>query len=276
MTAWSPLQRRVAILGATLALTLAIYGANVATPAAVKLGLFYLVPILIATWFEGIAWGGAFVVLALVLRTSVERNQMGGAVSLPISVINQGSFAVVCGITMFAFRHMKRTQVELHTMAMHDPLTRVLNGRAFSDRLTQELERRKRYKRPLSLLYLDLDNFKTLNDSRGHQTGDAVLRLVADAMRQAVRQADVVGRLGGDEFAVLMPETDGLLADAAATRLAASLRTAFNGTPSVTASIGVVSVTSAEADSDKVLGLADQAMYEAKRAGKDRVVKVAL
>jgi diguanylate cyclase (GGDEF)-like protein len=103
-----------------------------------------------------------------------------------------------------------------------------------------------------------------------------VLRLVADAMRQAVRQADVVGRLGGDEFAVLMPETDGALADAAATRLAAGLRGAFNGTPPVTASIGVVSVLNADVDSDTVLGTADRAMYEAKRAGKDRVVKVSL
>jgi len=161
-------------------------------------------------------------------------------------------------------------------MATRDPLTRVLNGRAFTERVTHELERSRRYKRPLSLLYLDLDNFKVLNDSRGHQTGDAVLRLVADAMRQAVRLADVVGRLGGDEFAVLMPETDGALADLVAARLAANLRSAFDGTPPVTASIGIVSVMNPDADADQVVGAADRAMYEAKRTGKDRVVKVAL
>ena len=271
-----PLPRRLLTLGGTLALTLLIYGANVATPAAVKLGLFYLVPVLMATWFEGLGWGVLFAAVSVALRLSVEMEQMAGVVNLPISLVNQGSFAVVAGIAMFAFRHMHRTQAALHTMAMHDPLTRVLNARAFSDRLTHELERTRRYKRPLSLLYLDLDNFKTLNDTHGHQTGDAVLRLVADAMRQAVRQADVVGRLGGDEFAVLMPETDGPLADAAAVRLATSLRGAFSGTPPVTASIGVVSVLDGDADSDTVLGTADRAMYEAKRAGKDRVVKVAL
>ena len=123
---------------------------------------------------------------------------------------------------------------------------------------------------------MDLDNFKVINDTHGHQTGDAVLLLVADAMRSSVRTADVVGRLGGDEFAVLMPETDAQLADAAAKRLVASLRTVFKGTPSVTASIGVVSCTATDAGADDLLRRADQAMYDAKKAGKDRIVQVAL
>jgi diguanylate cyclase (GGDEF)-like protein len=123
---------------------------------------------------------------------------------------------------------------------------------------------------------MDLDNFKLINDTHGHQTGDAVLRLVADAMRTSVRTADVVGRLGGDEFGVLMPETDAQLADAAAKRLVASLRNVFKGTPSVTASIGVVSCTATDASTDDLLRRADQAMYDAKKAGKDRVVQVVI
>ncbi|PYP65741.1 MAG: hypothetical protein DMD36_18760 [Gemmatimonadetes bacterium] len=99
---------------------------------------------------------------------------------------------------------------------------------------------------------------------------------MADAMRATVRQADSVGRLGGDEFAVLMPETEGSVAHGAATRLVTSIRTVFRGTPPVTASIGVVSVTGTEAGTDELLRKADQAMYEAKRAGKDRVVQVAM
>src|SRR5216683_2248689 len=160
-------------------------------------------------------------------------------------------------------------------LAIRDPLTLVYNARAFAERLGQELKRTRRYGRPLSVLYLDLDDFKRVNDSHGHQTGDAVLKLVADAIRRAVRQLDVVSRLGGDEFAVLMPETDGDLADAAAARLAKELRDAFKGTPAVTASVGVVSCTRAEAGVDEVLRQADQAMYQAKRKGKDQAVKVA-
>jgi diguanylate cyclase (GGDEF)-like protein len=128
----------------------------------------------------------------------------------------------------------------------------------------------------VSLLYLDLDNFKELNDSRGHQTGDTVLRLVADAMRLAVRETDIVGRMGGDEFAVLMPETDGTLADTVARRLNEGIKTAFPATPAVSASIGIVSFDDTAATADDVLRRADQAMYDAKRSGKDQVVRATL
>jgi diguanylate cyclase (GGDEF)-like protein len=128
----------------------------------------------------------------------------------------------------------------------------------------------------VAVLFLDLDDFKVINDTHGHQTGDAVLRLVADAMRSSVRQSDVVGRLGGDEFAVLMPETEAAVADGAAQRLAASLRNVFKGTPTVTASIGVVACGTVDASTDELLRRADQAMYDAKRNGKDRVVQVAM
>src|SRR5258705_13207616 len=90
-------------------------------------------------------------------------------------------------------------------------------------------------------MYMDLDNFKIINDTHGHQTGDAVLRLVADAMRSSVRQADVVGRLGGDEFAGLMPETDAPLADPAAKVLGVGLPTVFKGNAAGPARNGVAS-----------------------------------
>ncbi|HEX4600538.1 MAG TPA: GGDEF domain-containing protein, partial [Gemmatimonadales bacterium] len=169
---------------------------------------------------------------------------------------------------------LRRTHGQLELLATHDPLTNVRNARSFTDVLARELGRNRRYGRPLALIYLDLDDFKRVNDAHGHDTGDAVLRLVAEAMNTAVRAADVVGRLGGDEFAVLMPETDATVAHAAATRLANDIRTVFRGTPSVTASIGVVSTAGSKIGTEELLRRADQAMYEAKRAGKDRVVQV--
>lgn len=272
----SPLLRRAIILVTGVALMLLVYLANDLTPPAVKLGLFYLVPVLFVTWYEGAAWGAVLTVGAMALRMAVELEQQVPQTTLVVSVLNQLSFGVVAGIAIFAFAHVRGTQVQLRELATNDSLTRVLNARSFAERLAQELERNRRYNRPMAVLYLDLDNFKAVNDTHGHQTGDAVLRLVADAIRRAVRGADIVGRMSGDEFAVLMPETDGAEADAVAQRLSQGLATAFHGSPTVTASIGVVSCAATKADSDDVLRSADQAMYEAKRAGKNRVVKVAL
>jgi diguanylate cyclase (GGDEF)-like protein len=267
--------QRLAGLAGGGVLMLGIYFANELTPPDVKLGLLYLVPVLLVTWYEGIEMGVVFIGAAMALRMLVELEQQPD-ISVGVSLLNQLSFAVVAAIAMLAYRRLRRSQEELARLATQDQLTQVLNARAFADRLTHELERNRRYPRPLALLYLDLDDFKVINDSHGHQTGDAVLRLVADAMRSSVRQADVVGRLGGDEFAVLMPETDAHLADSAAKRLAAGLRNVFKGTPSVTASIGVVSCTATDANTDDLLRRADQAMYDAKRLGKDRVVQVAI
>lgn len=265
---------RIVTVVATAALTGLVHWANIAASPDARLGLFYLVPVLLATWFAGLVWGIALLVASMALRLLAEIGMTDASVLELLG--SQGSFVVVAGIMMVAFWHLQQTQRELQHMAIHDPLTRVLNARAFSDRLTQELHRNRRYRRPVSLLYLDLDNFKELNDSRGHQTGDTVLRLVADAMRMAVRETDIVGRMGGDEFAVLMPETDGTLADSVAQRLAEGIKGAFPAAPAVTASIGVVSFDDTAATSDEVLGRADQAMYEAKRTGKDRVIHVGL
>jgi diguanylate cyclase (GGDEF)-like protein len=257
------------------ALMVIVYLANEYTPPPVKLGLLYLVPVLVVTWYGSLWVGIIFTLIAMVLRMIVELNQQPDTTAT-ISLLNQLSFAVVAGIAMLAYRRLRRSQDALAQLATQDQLTGVLNARAFADRLSQELDRNRRYPRPLALLYMDLDNFKIINDTHGHQTGDAVLRLVAEAMRSSVRHSDVVGRLGGDEFAVIMPETDAQLADAAATRLAASLRNVFRGTPNVTASIGVVSCTATDASTDDLIRRADQAMYDAKKAGKDRVVQVAL
>lgn len=272
----SPLVRRALTLGTGLALTLLVYLSNDLTPPAVKLGLFYLVPVLFVTWYEGALWGAVFTAGAMALRIVIELDQQMPDTTLRYTLLNQLSFAVVAGISIFAFTTVRQTQLQLRELATRDSLTRVLNAKTFAERLSQELDRNRRYGRPTALLYLDLDNFKAVNDTHGHQTGDAVLRLAADAIRRAVRGADVVGRMGGDEFAVLMPETDGAEADAVAHRLAANLANDFRGSPTVTASIGVVECTATKADGDDVLRSADQAMYDAKRAGKNRVVKVAI
>jgi len=272
----SPLLRRTLRVVAYLLLTLAVYWVNVSTPPAARLGVLYVIPVLLVTWTEGLAWGIVFGVASIALRETVAWSQMPPDTPILWRAGNAAAYVLVVAVAMAGLQKLRRSQAQLAQLVTQDVLTNVLNARAFAERLGQELERNRRYPRPLALIYMDLDNFKVINDTHGHQTGDAVLRLVADAMRTSVRTADVVGRLGGDEFGVLMPETDAPLADAAAKRLVASLRNVFKGTPSVTASIGVVSCTATDASTDDLLRRADQAMYDAKKAGKDRVVQVAI
>ena len=253
-----------------------VYLLNTRTPGELRLGILYVIPVLLAAWHDGMDWGIAFALATSLLRFSVGIDQMPASTLLDYRVLNEVAYLVVVGVAIAGLSQLRHTHAQLEQLATQDPLTNVLNARAFSQELAQELSRNRRYGRPLALIYLDLDDFKSVNDAHGHATGDAVLRLVADAMRGAVRQADVVGRLGGDEFGVLMPETDGDVAHAAANRLGSGIRTVFRGTPSVTASIGVVAVSGTEAGTDELLRKADQAMYAAKRAGKDRVVQVAM
>jgi diguanylate cyclase (GGDEF)-like protein len=272
----SPLLRRAFRLAGYVLLTLLVYFVNSVTPPDARLGILYIVPVLLVTWTEGLAWGIIFGLASIGMREVVAWTQMPAETPMIWRIANALAYVAVVALAMAGLQSLRRSQAELARLVIQDQLTNVLNARAFADRLSQELDRNRRYPRPLTLLYMDLDNFKVINDTHGHQTGDAVLRLVADAMRSSVRQADIVGRLGGDEFAVLMPETDAQLADAAAKRLVAGLRTVFKGTPTVTASIGVVSCAATDASTDDLIRRADQAMYDAKRMGKDRVVQVAL
>ncbi|HEY6091390.1 MAG TPA: GGDEF domain-containing protein [Gemmatimonadales bacterium] len=272
----SPTLRRSLRIAAYALLILFVYWVNSITPPDARLGILYVIPVLLITWTEGVIWGVAVGLASIVMREAVAWQQMPVDTPMVWRIANALAYVAVVSVAMAGLQRLRRSQAELAKLVIQDQLTNVLNARAFADRLAQELDRNRRYPHPLSLLYMDLDNFKVINDTHGHQTGDAVLRLVADAMRGSVRQADVVGRLGGDEFAVLLPETDAQLADAAAKRLVAGLRNVFKGTPSVTASIGVVSCSATDASTDDLLRRADQAMYDAKRMGKDRVVQVAL
>lgn len=272
----SPAFRRALRLTGYILVTLLVYWINAVTPPAARLGILYIIPVLLVTWTEGLAWGILFAAVTTGFRETIAWVQMPADTPMVWRVITGTAYLAVLGLAMAGLQTLRRREAQMARLVIQDPLTNVLNARAFAERLGQELDRNRRYPRPLSLMYMDLDDFKIINDTHGHQTGDAVLRLVADATRSSVRQADVVGRLGGDEFAVLMPETDAQLADAAAKRLIASLRHVFKGTPNVTASIGVVSCTATDASTDDLLRRADQAMYDAKKSGKDRVVQVAI
>ncbi len=151
---------------------------------------------------------------------------------------------------------------ELEQLSRTDPLTGLRNRRAFLDELARELSRARRQRRPLAALYLDVDDFKALNDRDGHGRGDEALAAVAAALTASLREIDVAARLGGDEFCVLLPDTDLRQAAAVAARLRARVRT----TCPLTISVGVATLRDADrAHPDRLIRRADAAMYRDKR-----------
>jgi diguanylate cyclase (GGDEF)-like protein/PAS domain S-box-containing protein len=171
----------------------------------------------------------------------------------------------------------KKTELEqanalLHLLATHDGLTGLKNRRAFEERLHSEFALARRTGRELSVLMIDIDNFKRRNDTWGHAAGDDVLRKVGLILKSTVRETDTAARYGGEEFAVLLPDTDGEQAYGLAQRLRSKMaEEAWEHSP-VTLSFGVSTVDSLMTHTDQLMRAADSAMYAAKRAGKDRIL----
>jgi len=190
---------------------------------------------------------------------------------------------------------VRRREAELRDLVTKDALTSFYNRRYFFHRMNSEIQRAKRYERTLSLLILDVDNFKRFNDTYGHLEGDALLRGLAEVIRGTIRRSDakpsyevdIACRYGGEEFAVILPEAAHVQGGEAAERLRASIeargasivaeriRRQIEETPldgkTVTVSIGVSSYPDHGTDVDSLIRAADEAMYKAKRAGKNRV-----
>ena len=165
----------------------------------------------------------------------------------------------------------------MEQLAMHDQLTGLANRHKFLQVFAVEAERRNRNGRPLSLLVIDIDHFKSVNDRFGHLAGDACLRAVAAVLERSVRAADVVGRFGGEEFLVLLPDTDSDGAKAAAENLGREMRnsefTLGDARLSLTISIGVATLAPDQpGDFDSLMHRADAAVYRAKDQGRDAVV----
>ena len=163
-----------------------------------------------------------------------------------------------------------RLRTELEHLATYDSLTQTLNRRALLQRCEDELERAQRYGNGPSIMMVDLDNFKAVNDTRGHQHGDAVLVHFAERTRQVLRRADRLGRYGGEEFLVLLPGADAQAALGVAQRIHATLAT---GHPlDCEVSIGLTSWTGPQETLDAMLSRADAALYRAKEGGRNRTV----
>lgn len=214
---------------------------------------------------------------ALYLRTSRRGKRFSDKEIKVCQIISSMAGIALRNAQLFNF--IKEEKTLLEKMAVTDDMTRLYNHRYFVKRLNEEFKRAQRYDTPLSCAMIDLDDFKRINDTYGHKSGDIILQEVARVIKNSVRETDVVARYGGEEFAVILPHTN----SEDAFSLAARIRSAVNsfrsdileGDKPVTVSIGVSTYPdSGVKDVDDLVRRADNGLYKAKGQGKNTVVSL--
>lgn len=186
------------------------------TGTEVSLTALYLIPVAVVAWYLGKSEGRAIALIAGAAQVAADLSAGNGTPDLPVIAWNA---VMIIGLSFVVGEVLTRLHRSLdgeHLLARTDPLTGVANSRSFHELAAAELERSRRYDRPFTIACLDLDHFKSVNDTLGHATGDRLLHDVGLVLRAGLRRVDIVARLGGDEFTLLLPETE---AEAAAVAL---------------------------------------------------------
>lgn len=263
---WSP--GSIGLLGAVGVLIVAIL--DLLTGNGLAFSFFYLIPVVTVAWF------GSFATAIAVA--------IAGAIAFPVTEIMNGKTyeggwvpawnflvrAATCATVALFAGKLRLSLEHERTLSRTDTLTGAANFRHFYDFAQLELARAARSGSALTVAYLDVDNFKSINDDYGHAAGDEVLRRVAATLAAVTRETDLAARLGGDEFAVLLPETGADDAPVVLTRVHESLREEIRSLGySATTSMGAITFNELPRNVDELLWPADQLMYAVKRADKD-------
>ena len=231
---------------------------------------FYLLPIGYAAWFGGRRIGFGVALVAAIAYPAAEIFSARMYTSSLIPIWNASIRLLTFAVVVFLLTSLLKQLAQVTALSQIDPLTGLLRGGRLVELLAREIERSRRYEHPFSAAYLDVDDFKKVNDTRGHAGGDEVLRSVGAAMQSTMRSTDMCARMGGDEFFVLMPETDGDAACIIIERLQRELTTTASAAgPRVTFSIGVITFDQAPATADEAVVAVDELMYDVKRGGKN-------
>jgi diguanylate cyclase (GGDEF)-like protein len=248
-----------------------VFAGDVLTGREMAFGLFYLIPVAVVTWFSGAKLGlGLSVVSAMAWFLA---DELAGVVyTRPLvrvwnAAVRLGFFLTVT----FLLPALKALEHE-RALARVDDLTGAANRRHFSELLQAECDRSRRYGHPFVVAYIDLDNFKAVNDRWGHDVGDEVLCAVVERARRHLRRTDVLARLGGDEFVVLLPETGPEAARVAIPKIHSALLDEMGRRNwPVSFSIGVVTCVDGSVSADALMRRVDEAMYAVKLKGKNAI-----
>jgi diguanylate cyclase (GGDEF)-like protein len=235
--------------------------------------LLYFVPLVVVTWYAGRLVALPLAVAAAVASSVARAEALGWGWTDAAAYVNGARQLIAYVIVIFVLAALRDALRRARDLALIDPLTGLANRRAFLERATQQLPASRRSDDPLAVAYLDLDDFKAVNDTLGHEAGDRLLADVARALREHVRASDVVARFGGDEFCVLLPGADLAAARHVAEKLVAAVTPLCrDAIPDGGVSAGVAVFADAPAQVGALLVAADRAMYGMKRAGRGGLV----
>lgn len=257
---------------AGVALMLVVGVIDYLTGYEIAFSLFYLIPISLVTWFAGKPFGIA-IAIASAFTWHIADIASGHPYSHPVIFYwNTGIRLGFFIITMALLSALKTALKRAEELSQTDHLTGAVNARFFTDLAQREISRSRRYKHPFTVAYVDLDNFKAVNDRFGHGKGDELLRIVVNTAKSQLRDTDIVARLGGDEFILLFPETGQETARAAIDKIQRRLSGEMlgKGWP-VTFSIGLLTCMEMPGTADELIRMADEVMYSVKNNGKNAI-----
>jgi diguanylate cyclase (GGDEF)-like protein len=230
---------------------------------------FYLVPVALSAWFVG-RWAGYLLACLSALSWLLAEVTGRDYSRLDFAVYwNDFMELLLFLLTALVVSALKGAFEREKSIAHTDHLTGLPNRRHYYEIVTAEMRRNHRYDEPFTVVYLDIDHFKNINDTMGHAKGDKLLRQVATVIAAAIRETDTVARLGGDEFALLFPETAGDSALSVAAKVRQRLATDVESCWPVSFSMGLVTYLKSPATIEEVIGRADRLMYQVKDGSKD-------
>ncbi|MDY6968275.1 MAG: diguanylate cyclase, partial [Spirochaetota bacterium] len=235
---------------------------------------FYFLPITLISWYSGMLPGillslfcsiGWFIFDLLLLNT---HTNFSAAI---VNEIFRGILFIYVAVIISLLKDLLRRE---RKSARIDHLTQIANRRSFYEYAKSEINRSHRYKLDFTIIFMDIDNFKSINDSYGHHTGDKLLCVVANTIKNNIRVNDLVARLGGDEFAIVLPNLQSESAGKLAHKLQQTLlETMLKNNWPVTFSIGVSTFNKALPEIDEIIRRVDHLMYSAKLSGKNRIIQ---
>ena len=264
---------RIALLAIGLGQLSLVCALDYLTGDSPVFSFFYLIPIYFVAWYLGSVAGVAFSFACYLSLSFVDGGfRMAAALQFLRNPANISALAFFV-VTAVILSRLKTAYVRERSLSSHDYLTGVFNRREFFNLAEVERLRALRYGRAMTLVFIDLDNFKNVNDHFGHAAGDAMLSTVARTIKSCIRATDIIARLGGDEFILLLEETDSDNAHVIVSKLREGLNEQIaQSSCSVTASMGVVTFVVPPASVDEMVRKADELMYASKHSGGDRAI----